>query len=183
MEYDVVRFIKYDLNIEVIISLFEETIWLSREDMATLFSRDRSVIGKHIKNLLKDEYAKNSVWAKIARTGSDGKEYDVDYFNLDIVLAVGNKIKSKNGLLLEEFLKKYLNNYYKKENQSIIMYNNGNISLPVTVSPYEETVWLNKEQLVLLFDTTRQNVEYHIENIYSQGELEEGATCKDFLQV
>ena len=55
--------------------------------------------------------------------------------------------------------------------------------MSVTISPSEETIWLTKEQLVILFDTTRQNVEYHIENIYGQRELEAKATCKEFLQV
>ena len=61
--------------------------------------------------------------------------------------------------------------------------NNGDISLPVTISPNEETVWAEKDPLTNLFGTTRQNVEYHIENIYNQGELWRGATCKEILQV
>lgn len=61
--------------------------------------------------------------------------------------------------------------------------NNGDISLPVTISPNEETFWVEKDPLTNLFGTTRQNVEYHIENIYNQGELERGATCKEILQV
>jgi hypothetical protein len=51
----------------------EETVWLSLDDMAMLFGRDQSVIGKHVKNALLKECEKNSVWAKFARTGSDGK--------------------------------------------------------------------------------------------------------------
>lgn len=68
-------------------------------------------------------------------------------------------------------------------NYEIVKFESGEISLDIRVSPDEETVWLNKEQIVILFETTRQNVEYHITNIYSQNELEIGATCKEILQV
>nr|MCR4897704.1 virulence RhuM family protein [Acholeplasmatales bacterium] len=64
-----------------------------------------------------------------------------------------------------------------------ILFNYDEIKLNVNVDPNEDTVWLNKEQLITLFDTTRQNLEYHINNIYSQNELEECSTCKKILQV
>ena len=85
--------------------------------------------------------------------------------------------------MLRDFVEGFITNYKRNEDQPIIIHNNGNITLPVTISQKEETVWVSKDDLVLLFDTTRQNVEYHIENIYKQGELEVGATCKEFLQV
>lgn len=92
-------------------------------------------------------------------------------------------MRSQNGILLKNFLDNYLKEYYNKVDNPIIIYDNGDISLPVNISPSENTVWLSKDQLEILFNTTRQNVEYHIENIYSQGELIESSTCKDFLQV
>ena len=55
-----------------------DTVWLSLEQMAELFQRDRSVIGK-----------KESVWAKFAHTADDGKTYQVDYYNLDVIISVG----------------------------------------------------------------------------------------------
>ena len=57
--------------------------------MAVLFGRDRSVIGKHVNNALKEELKKTSVWAKFARTGTDNKSYYVDHYNLDMVISVG----------------------------------------------------------------------------------------------
>ena len=57
-----------------------DTVWLSIDQMSELFQRDRSVIGKHVRNIFKEgELDKNSVWAKFAYTASDGKEYNVDY--------------------------------------------------------------------------------------------------------
>ena len=58
--------------------------------MAELFQRDRSVIGKHVRNIFKEgELNKESVWAKFAYTAADGKEYNVDYYNLDVIISVG----------------------------------------------------------------------------------------------
>ena len=67
-----------------------DTVWLSIEQMAELFQRDRSVIGKHIRNIFKEgELKKESVWAKFAHTADDGKTYQVDYYNLDVIISVG----------------------------------------------------------------------------------------------
>ena len=68
----------------------EDTVWLSIDQMAELFQRDRSIIGKHVRNIFKEgELDKNSVWAKFAYTDSNGKTYNVDYYNLDVIISVG----------------------------------------------------------------------------------------------
>lgn len=83
--------------------------------MAELFQRDRSVIGKHIRNVFKErELSKESVWAKFAYTAADGKVYDVDFYNLDVIISVGYRVKSKRGTqsriwaigILKEYMKK-----------------------------------------------------------------------------
>lgn len=75
-----------------------ETVWLSIDQMAKLFQRDRSVIGKHVRNIFKEgELEKESVWAKFAYTATDGKVYNVDYYNLDVIISVGYRVKSKRG--------------------------------------------------------------------------------------
>ena len=67
-----------------------DTVWLSIDQMAELFQRDRSVIGKHVRNIFKEgELEKESVWANFAHTASDGKVYNVDYYNLDVIISVG----------------------------------------------------------------------------------------------
>lgn len=72
-----------------------DTVWLSIDQMAELFQRDRSVIGKHVRNIFKEgELNKESVWAKFAYTASDGKTYQVDYYNLDVIISVGNGVTS-----------------------------------------------------------------------------------------
>ena len=70
-----------------------DTVRLSRDQMAELFQRDRSVIGKHINNIFKEgELDKDSVWAKFAHTASGGKSY-----NLDVIISVGYRVKSIRG--------------------------------------------------------------------------------------
>ncbi len=75
----------------------KETIWGTLDQIADLFGRDKSVISRHIKNIFRSgELEKNSVIAKIATTASDGKTYQVNYYNLDIILSVGYRVDSKN---------------------------------------------------------------------------------------
>lgn len=91
----------------------QDTVWLSLDQMAELFQRDRSVIGKHVRNVFKEgELDKSSVWAKFAYTASDGKIYHVDYYNLDVIISVGYRVKSIRGTQFRrwatERLKEYL---------------------------------------------------------------------------
>ena len=177
--YETVKFVLENIEVNINISINDKTVWLNLDDMAKLFNRDRSVIGKHIKNIISENYEKDSVWAKFARTGLDGKTYFVDYYNLDIVISLGYRLKSKNGILLKEFTDRYFEE--NKENiDSIIIYNDGDINLAVNVSPNEDTVWLNRNQIAELYDTTRPNVAMHIKNIIGEGELD-GTCCKNFL--
>lgn len=92
-----------------------DTVWLSIDQMAKLFQRDKSVIGKHVRNIFKEgELVKESVWAKFAYTASDGKIYQVDYYNLDVIISVGYRVKSHRGTqfriwaigILKEYMKK-----------------------------------------------------------------------------
>ncbi len=65
----------------------QDTVWLSIDQMAELFQRDKSVIGKHIRNIFKEgELVKETVWAKFAYTASDGKTYQVDFYHTFIAL-------------------------------------------------------------------------------------------------
>ena len=92
-----------------------DTVWLSIDQMAELFQRDRSVIGKHIRNIFKEgELEKNSVWAKFAYTATDGKKYNVDYYNLDVIISVGYRVKSRCGTQFRIWAMEILKEYMKK---------------------------------------------------------------------
>ena len=92
-----------------------DTVWLSIEQMAELFQRDRSVIGKHIRNIFKEgELKKESVWAKFAHTAGDGKTYQVDYYNLDVIISVGYRVKSLRGTQFRIWATNILKEYMQK---------------------------------------------------------------------
>ena len=92
-----------------------DTVWLSIEQMAELFQRDRSVIGKHIRNIFKEgELKKESVWAKFAHTAGDGKTYQVDYYNLDVIISVGYRVKSLRGTQFRIWATSILKEYMQK---------------------------------------------------------------------
>ena len=74
-----------------------ETVWLNRQQISILFNRDVKTIGKHINNALKEE-CESSVVAKFATTAEDGKTYQVEHYDLDLILSVGYRVKSANGV-------------------------------------------------------------------------------------
>ena len=97
------------------VRLEDETVWLSIDEMSQLFGRDISVIGKHIRNIFKEEeLIKDSVWAKFAYTASDGKIYQVDYYNLDVIISVGYRVKSKRGTQFRQWANKVIKDYLLK---------------------------------------------------------------------
>ena len=80
------------------VSFSGETCWLSLKQMAGLFQRDKSVISRHIKNVFEEgELVPDSVVANFATTAADGKTYRVDYYNLDVIISVGYRVKSHRG--------------------------------------------------------------------------------------
>jgi prophage maintenance system killer protein len=106
-----------DGKTEINVQLDNDTVWLSLKQMVDLFERDKSVISRHINNIFKEkELVRESVVAKNATTALDGKTYQVDYFNLDIVISVGYRIKSQRGtqfrIWANSILKDYLLNGY-----------------------------------------------------------------------
>ena len=101
-----------DEEIKLDVRLENETVWLSIDEMSHLFGRDISVIGKHIRNIFKEgELIKDSVWAKFAYTASDGKTYQVDYYNLDVIISVGYRVKSQRGIEFRKWANGILKDY------------------------------------------------------------------------
>ena len=92
-----------------------DTVWLSMEQMAELFQRDKSTISRHIKNIFTEgELNRGSVVAKFATTASDGKTYQVDYYNLDVIISVGYRVKSLRGTQFRIWATNILKEYMKK---------------------------------------------------------------------
>ena len=92
-----------------------ETVWLSLDQMSSLFQRDKSTISRHIKNIFDEgELIKESVVANFATTASDGKTYHVDYYNLDVIISVGYRVKSKRGVQFRIWATNLIKEYMKK---------------------------------------------------------------------
>ena len=93
----------------------DETVWLSLDQMSSLFQRDKSTISRHIKNIFAEgELIKESVVANFATTASDGKTYHVDYYNLDVIISVGYRVKSKRGVQFRIWATNLIKEYMKK---------------------------------------------------------------------
>lgn len=92
-----------------------DTVWLSIDQMAELFQRDKSTISRHIKNIFNEgELIRNAVVAKFATTAADGKTYQVDYYNLDVIISVGYRVKSLRGTQFRIWASTILKEYMKK---------------------------------------------------------------------
>ena len=92
-----------------------ESVWLNRNQMSALFERDVKTIGKHINNALKEELAEqNSVVAKFATTAADNKKYMVEHYNLDVIISVGYRVKSKRGVEFRRWANSVLKEYIIK---------------------------------------------------------------------
>ena len=103
-----------DETIRLEVRVENETVWLNRQQMADLFSRDVKTVAKHINNALKEELKGEPVGAKFATTASDGKNYQVEYFNLDMILSVGYRVKSQQGVRFRRWSNKILKQYLLK---------------------------------------------------------------------
>lgn len=92
-----------------------DTIWLSVDQMAELFQRDKSTISRHIKNIFAEgELKREAVVANFATTAADGKTYQVDYYNLDVIISVGYRVKSQRGVQFRIWATGILKEYMRK---------------------------------------------------------------------
>ena len=99
-------------EVELKVKLEKETVWLSLDQMTVLFDRDKSVISRHIHNVFQEkELDKNSVVAKSATTAADGKIYQVVYYNLDLIISIGYRVKSQNGVKFRIWASRVLKRY------------------------------------------------------------------------
>lgn len=112
-----------DGNTRIDVRLQDETVWLTQAQIAELFNKDRSVISKHIRSILKQEELELSVCANFAHTAADGKVYDTQYYNLDMIISIGYRVNSKRGIQFRRWashiLKEYLINGYSLNREKI----------------------------------------------------------------
>lgn len=110
METEMIIYKDGELELAVEVSQDMETVWLNRQQLSKLFDRDIKTIGKHINNALKEELD-SSVVAKFATTATDGKTYKVDYYNLDMIISIGYRVKSNRGIAFRKWANSIIKNY------------------------------------------------------------------------
>ena len=110
---EIILFENQGVKLEV--NLKDETVWLTQKQMAELFGKDRRTITRHIQNIYKDnELEEKSVCSFFEHTAEDGKKYNVQYYNLDMIISVGYRVKSKNGILFRQWANRILKDYMLK---------------------------------------------------------------------
>ena len=119
MKNEIILFENQNVKLEV--NVKDETVWLSLEQLATLFNRDRTVIKRHINNIFKeDELKENEVCAKFAHTTAHGALTDktqtrnIEYYNLNMIISIGYRVKSQNGIIFRKWANKILKDYLIK---------------------------------------------------------------------
>ena len=112
---EIILYTASDNKTQIDVQFDNETVWLNRDQIATLFGRDIKTIGKHVNNVFKEEELdKKSVVAKFATTARDGKIYQVDFYNLDVIISVGYRVKSKQGTQFRQWATQRLKDYLVK---------------------------------------------------------------------
>ena len=189
-KYELIKFKDEAFSLDVKVSFEDNTVWLSAKDMAILFERDYKTILKHINNLYNEQKVNaDNLHSKSQKMRLTGNNKPTQYFNLNVVISVGCRVKSNRTVKFEKWAndllnQKSLNNYEIQNNgqfsQLIKFTYNNEVSIDVTVSPEEETVWLTQKDMSILFDTTVSNINIHIKNILGENELD-SSVVKDYL--
>ena len=174
--------IKYKTNnteLNIRINYEEETVWLTTDQIATLFEKERTVIIKNIKKIFtKKELEESSVCAKFAHTATDGKTYNIKHYNLEIVILIGNKIDQKKISEFKEWIEDIIKEYKKTHKRyEIVKFIDKTLEIDVNIDPTEETVWLTQKEIAELFEKDRKTISRHINNILEDLELIENSVC------
>jgi len=114
MKNEIVLYRPNELAEHIEVRLDDETVWLNRQQLSILFERDVKTIGKHIANVLNEELAGLSVVAKFATTASDGKVYQIEHYNLDMIISIGYRVKSQKGIQFRIWANQILKDYLLK---------------------------------------------------------------------
>lgn len=154
-----------DEQVSVDVLFVEETVWLTQEHMGLLFQKSKSTISEHISNIFKEgELNQESVVRNFRTTAADGKSYDTNFYNLDVIISVGYRVKSLRGTQFRQWATKRLNEYIRKgftidDEAGLIMSDSTNLNLSnsrgldpsgLNSIPYKEKSMEQSERLLEL---------------------------------
>ena len=114
-KFEILKFVDNDFELDVNVSRVEDTVWLNQDEIALLFDKAKSTINEHIKNILKEELDEDTVMRKFGKTElSSVNTKPINYYNLDLILAVGYRVNSKRGIEFRRWSNKVLKDYLIK---------------------------------------------------------------------
>ena len=172
-KYELVKFVDGEFELEVNVNAKEQTIWLSQNEIAQLFDKDRKTITRHIQNIMNDiELNDEAVCSKKEHTALDGKKYQIKIYNLDMIIAIGYRVKSKRALKFRQWanqvLKEYLLKGYVINENRVTVSNENYIELKNEVTSINNRL-LKIEDKVL-------DKEYRVNKIFFNGEFYDSYT-------
>lgn len=153
--YELIKFKDNEFELDVNVSPQEETVWLTKDEMALLFERDRTAISRHIHNIYREgELDPKSTCAKNARVlQKRARVYEMEIYNLDVIISVGYRVKSKRGVLFRKWansiLKQYLLKGYVLDNNRIIVSKENYLNLENDIKELKSEVGDIKERMFL----------------------------------
>lgn len=112
--YELVKFVDNEFSLDVNVDYEKETVWLTQKQMSQLFLVSIDNVSLHIKNIMKDGELDDSVIEEFSATASDGKRYRTKFYNLDMIISVGYRVKSKRGIEFRRWATKVLKDYLLK---------------------------------------------------------------------
>lgn len=182
------KFTDGDLSLDVRVSVEDGTIWLSANEIAKLFDVSIATARRVIKSTYKriesdvilssEKKSKNDFILHLSH-----KTRPITLYGNNFIIEIEKEIKSEHFEAFKNLVARNFGSNDHIENGQIVIFDNGSLSLDVTVSPKEDTVWLTQVQISLLFETSVSNVSMHIKNILNDGELDSDSVIKDFLST
>ena len=179
-KYEIVKFVDGELELEVNVSPKEETIWLSQIEIAKLFGKDRKTITRHIQNILKEfELNEKQVCSKKEHTALDGKKYIINIYNLDMIIAIGYRVKSLRAITFRQWANKVLREYLVKgyvinESRTKVTEENFNNLVLIVNDIKSNEITTNKR--LLKIEDKLFNKEYILNKIFYNGQFYDSYT-------
>ncbi len=194
-DYVVETFKEGDITLDVKVDYNSKIIWLSQKDMAVLLGVSSDNIGLHIKNITPSLSINNAFIGPITKDfsvvqteGYRSVNRKIKHYNLVIILAVGYKCNPEITTVFKAWVEKLFIDYVQLENEGkwlseaknyeIVQFRDGEFCLDVNVSPQENTIWLDAEEIGLIFERDYKTILKHINNIFAENEVEQASNSQ-----
>ena len=172
-KYELIKFIDGEFSLDVKVNPKEETVWLTQKQMALLFNVSIDNISLHIKNILYEEELDYSVVEESSITAKDGKKYKTKLYNLDMIISVGYRVKSKRGILFRRWansvLKQYLLNGQVINTDRCLAHSDNLIQMNNAIKSINKRL----ESVEMKLDSLT-SIDYFKDKLFYNGELFEG---------